>query len=409
MTKTFTTIVRRVAWTATLAASAAFAFHGTAQAQQKKYKIYLSMSYSGNSWQTETSNEIKAMAATPPYDKMVELKTVISGTDVQAQASAYESMISAGADAIITFPISATGLNRAIRHACDKGVLVYTYSGTVTEPCAHTVSFITSGFPANAAQWIVNQLKGKGNIIVVRGVAGNSVDKMINDGAMSIFNKYPRIKVVAEPYGMWSSQTSQQEVAKALAAHPDTDAIFGLNGTDGTIKALLAARKDKLIPVTGENDNGFRLALADPKLQARGLTGITSGDPIWTSAYAFKLMMEQLTGKRKNVPHNIEVPLPWVTADKVKVCSGDTFEGGCNAFPADKVSDSFNTEIVNPTLTPEMSLNSALHGTPTPGATIQPLPAEVTEAPNVPNINCSNCKAPADLFKLTKVTADVQP
>ncbi len=409
MNKPFTTIVRRVAWTAALAASAAFVFQGTAQAQQKKYKIYLSMSYSGNGWQTETSNEIKAMAATPPYDKMVELKTVISGTDVQAQASAYESMISAGADGIITFPISATGLNRAIRHACDKGVLVYTYSGTVTEPCAHNVSYITSGYPANAAQWIVNQLKGKGNVIVVRGVAGNSVDKMNYDGAMSIFNKYPGIKVVAEPYGMWSSQTSQQEVAKALAAHPDTDAIFGQNGTDGTIKALLASGKDKLIPVTGENTNGLRLALADPKLQARGLTGITSGDPIWTAAYSFKLMMEQLTGKRKNVPHNIEVPLPWITADKVKVCSGDTFVGGCNAFTADKVPDSFNTEIVNPILTPEMSLNSALHGTPTPGATIQPLPAEVTKAPNVPNINCSNCKAPADLFKLTKVTAEVQP
>src|ERR1700744_3501282 len=129
-----------------------------AHAEDKKYKVYLSMSYSGNGYQTETSNLIKALAATPPYDKMVELKTVISGTDVQAQASAYESMISAGADAIITFPISATGLNRAIHHACEKKVLVWTYSATVTDPCAHTVSYITAGFPQNTAQWIVNKL-----------------------------------------------------------------------------------------------------------------------------------------------------------------------------------------------------------------------------------------------------------
>lgn len=381
-----------------------------AHAQDKKFKVFLSMSYSGNGYQTETSNLIKALAATPPYDKTVELTTVISGTDVQAQASAYESMIAAGADAIITFPISATGLNRAIRHACDKNVLVYAYSATVTEPCARTVSYITAGFPQNTAQWIVNKLNGNGKVFVVRGVPGNSVDKMNYDGAMSVFKKYPGISVVAEYNGMWSSQATQQETAKALAAHPDVDAIFAQNGEDGAVKAMVAAGMEKLVPVTGENTNGFRLALANPDYQKRGLTGVSSGDPINVSAYAFKLMMEELTGKRKVTVHNIEYPLPWVPADKVKICTGDKFENGCNTFSADKVPDSFNTEIFDPVLTPELSLNSALNGTPTPGATIQPLPADVIkEAPNVPGINCSKCEAPADLFKLTIVQPTVQP
>ncbi len=396
---------------ATLAACAALMLQTPASAEaKKKFLVYLSMSYSGNGYQTETSNLIKAMAATPPYDQMVELKTVISGIDVQAQASAYESMVSAGADAIITFPISATGLNRAIRHACDKGVLVYTYSATVTEPCAHTVSFITSGFTVNTAQWLVNKLGGKGNIFFDRGVAGNSVDKMDYDGAMSVFNKYPGIKVIAEYYGMWSSQATQQETAKALAAHPDVDAIFGENGADGIVKAMVDAGMQKFVPVTGENTNGLRLAFANPDYKAKGLTGISSGDPIWTSAYAFKLMMEELTGKRKVTVHNIEVPLPWVPADQIKVCKGNTIVDGCNAFSPDLVPDSFNTEIFNPTLTPEISLDSALHGTATPGATIQPLPADVVkEAANVPDVNCQNCQAPADLFKLSIVQPTVQP
>lgn len=382
----------------------------TTHAQDKKYKVYLSMSYSGNGYQTETSNLIKALAATPPYDKMIDLQTVISGTDVQAQASAYESMISNGANAIITFPISATGLNRAIHHACEKGVLFWTYSATVTEPCAHTVSYITAGFPQNTAQWLVNKLNGKGTIFIDRGVPGNSVDKMNYDGAMSVFKKYPGIKIAAEYYGMWSSQATQQETAKALAAHPDIDAVFGENGEDGIVKALLATGRDKLIPVTGENTNGFRLALADPELRKRGLDGVSSGDPITVSALAFKLMMEELTGKRKVTVHNIEVPLPWVPAEKVKICAGDKFEDGCNAFPSSKVPDSFNTEVFDPVLTPELSLLSALNGTPTPGAVIQPLPADAAKpAPDVPGINCAKCEAPADLFKLTKVQATVQP
>src|SRR5580698_3898376 len=82
-----------------------------AQAQDK-IKIYLSLSYSGNAWQSEAANIVKALAATPPYDKMIDLKEVISGTDVQAQISAYESMISDKADGVISFPVSPTALNR---------------------------------------------------------------------------------------------------------------------------------------------------------------------------------------------------------------------------------------------------------------------------------------------------------
>lgn len=402
----------RTRWKTVMAAIAALAclggslFHpAEANAQTKKLKIYLSMSYSGNAYQTESANIIKALAATPPYNNLVDLKTVISGTNVEAQASAIESMVSAGANAIIAFPISSVGLNRAIRQACAKHVLFYAYSASVTEPCAHNVSFVTSGFAPNTAQWLVNQLHGKGNIFIDRGVPGNSVDKIDYDGAMSVFKKYPGIKVVAEYYGMWDDQTTQEETAKALTAHPDVDGIFGENGEDGIIKALLAAGKQKLIPVTGENTNGFRLALANAALRARGLNGVSSGDPADTGGFAFKLMMEQLLGKLKVVPHNVQYPLPWVTADQVKICSGDKFENGCNAFPSSKLPDSFNTEIFNPQLTPELSLNSALHGTPTPGAAIQPLPADaIVQAPDVPGINCQNCKAPGNLFKVTEVT-----
>jgi ribose transport system substrate-binding protein len=161
--------------------------------------------------------------------------------------------------------------------------------------------------------------------------------------------------------------------------------------------------------VTGENSNGFRLALADPELQERGLRGVSAGSPPAQSGYAFKLMMEILTGQRELEPSNIEYPLPWVPADTVTLCEGDTFENGCNTFPDGVVPSSFVTEVFNPDLLPELSLVSALEGEPTPGATIQPLPADVTIAPNEPGINCQNCEAPEDLYRLTKIEPTVDP
>lgn len=387
--------------------AAASMWTADAHAADKKLKIYLSLSYSGNAWQSEAANIVKALAATPPYNDQVELKEVISGTDPQAQISAYESMIDDGADGIISFPISSTALNRTIKRGCDQGTLFFMYDATVTEKCAYNVSYVTAGFGENSAQALVNALGGKGNIFLSRGVPGNSVDKRHTDGAMSVFNKYPGIKVVAEYYSYWDDRTTQQETAKALAAHPEVDGIWAQAGEYGAIQALLD-KGGKLVPVTGENSNGFRLALADPAMKAKGLTGVSAGSPPATAGYAFKLMMEVLQKKRDLKPENIEYPLPWVPADKVKLCTGDKFADGCNAFPADKVPSSFVTEVLNPELLPELSIQSALNGTPTPGATIQPLPQDVKKAPDAPGINCDKCEASADQYKLTKIEQTVK-
>lgn len=381
----------------------------TAHAEDaKKYKVYLSLSYSGNAWQSEAANIVKALAKTPPYDKEVELKEVISGTDPQGQISAYESMIDDGANAIISFPISSTALNRTIKRGCEEGVLFFMYDATVTENCAYNVSYLSSGFGENTAQALVNELGGKGKIFLSRGVPGNSVDQRHTDGAMSVFKKYPGIQVVAEYYSYWDDRTTQQETAKALAAHPDVDGIWAQAGEYGAIQAMMDAG-NRLVPMTGENSAGFRLALADPKMKEKGLKGVSAGSPPAQAGYAFKLAMEILTGKRKLDPMNIEYPLPWVPADKVKVCEGDKYENGCNVFPLSKVPTSFVSEVLNPVLLPEVNVESALNGTPVPGATIQPLPEEVAKANNEPGINCDDCEPAAELYKLTKVEPTVQP
>lgn len=371
-------------------------------APKDHYIVYLSLSYSGNAWQSEAANLVKALAKTPPYDKMVELREVISGTDVQAQISAYESMIAAGADGVVSFPVSPTALNRTIKKGCEKGVLFYMYDSTVTEPCAYNVSYITAGFGENTAQALVNELHGKGKIFLSRGVPGNSVDKRHYDGAMKVFKAYPGIQVVAEYYGYWDDRTTQQETAKALAAHPDVDGIWAQAGENGALKALIAANH-KLVPMTGENSNGFRLGLANPEYKAKGLTGVSSGSPPAAAGLAFKLLMEQLQGKREMKVHNIEYALPWVPGDAVAVCDGDKVTSGCNTLAGDKVPDSFVTEVFDQVLLPEISLKSATDGTATPGATIQPLPEDAARpAANEPGINCARCDAPANLYKLTK-------
>ena len=142
--KAWTQSIRRAGLTALgigmgIGFAAALAVSGEAHAAGK-YKVFLSMSYVGNDWQTEAANMVKAMANTPALKDKVDLEVQVAGTDAQKQIQQINSMVQAGAKAIIIYPISPTALNRAIKNACSKGVVVAAYDGEVTEPCAHNVT-----------------------------------------------------------------------------------------------------------------------------------------------------------------------------------------------------------------------------------------------------------------------------
>jgi ribose transport system substrate-binding protein len=381
-----------------------------AQTPPKKFKIYLALPTSSGGWLTAASNSIKALAATPPYDKMVELTEVLSGPDAPPQIAAYESMIASGADAIITFPVNVTALNRTIRKGCDKGVIFFTFGYSVTEPCAYQVHAIVNGFGENGGQLMANLTNGHAKILANHAFPGGPADKRHYDGFLSVIKKYPDMKVVAETWGRVSDEVSQAEAAKALAAHPDIDAVFTQPGELGIIRAFIASGKQKLPIVIGEGGNGFRLALADPEMRKRGLNGVSSGGTPAEGAFGFKIMMEILTKQRVMTFRRIAYPLPWVTADEVKMCTGDRIQDGCNVFPRDKVPDTLFVSIMDRVdLLPELSLTAVLEGKPTPGATIQKITVELQPQPDTPGINCEKCTAPPDLYKVTKVQQTVKP
>ena len=369
-----------------------------ALAQTPPYKVYLDMSYSGNVWQAAAANGIKALAATPPYDKQVVFKTVISGTDVQRQISDLQSMIADGASAIMVYPLSPTALNRVIRQACQQHVMVVAYDSTVTEPCAYNISSITARYGANSAQWMVNEMGGKGEVMINHGVAGTSVTKTYDAQALAVFGRYPGIKIVGEFYGNWNDATSQESVSRILAAHPDLSAIWTVDGTYGSLEAVLKNRPNKLVTIAGQSNNGYRLLIADKDMQQKGLKGISSSSGPAVGPYAFKVMMEVLRGELKLQSHNVEYPLPWVPYTEVKLCAGNSFVGSCNAFPEGKVPPLFIDTALDGILLPELSLSSIGAGKPTQGATIQKLPP-VKVADSLPGINCAECKAPADAME----------
>lgn len=348
---------------AVLAAVTALMLTSCADPDAGRDKIFLDLSYSGNNWQDEAANLALAVANAPRYAGKYVVKKQISGTDIQKQISDLQSMIAAKAKLVVLYPLSPTALNPTIRQGCERGVTFVVYDSTVREPCAYNVAFITGAkaddpraafFGAQTAEALVQLLGGKGKIFMNRGVPGTSTDQVHYETAKAVFDRYPGITVLAEYYGKWDAAVSQQETAKALAAHPDVDGIWSQDGEVGVIKALQAVGKQ--IPVTGENGNYFR------KMLSQGWPGVSSGSPPAQAGVAMRVGLRILEEGPDSVPHDIEMPLPWVTTETAKPCPGNEFVDGCNFFPHE--SDTFVTEIFQKDLLPQSSLAAAKTGEP---------------------------------------------
>lgn len=338
-----------------------------------KYKVFLSMSYVGNDWQTEAANMVKAMANTPALKDKVDLEVQVAGTDAQKQIQQINSMVQAGAKAIIIYPISPTALNRAIKNACSKGVVVAAYDGEVTEPCAHNVTIDQHQAGTVTAEWLAKTINGKGNVVMITGVPGTSVDRARTEAAKAVFAKYPGIKVIAEGTGMWSQATAKTELSKILATH-SWDKIDGLWMQVGCFTAAsmqldAGIADDKIKPCAGESSNGHRVQMLPPgtvkgegAYRAIGYRSISYGAPPYSGAMALKLAVQKLEGK--DFPPHVTLKLPLVQTADSKLCktgSIDELKAGCTAFPPDKVPPGWFADIYSDD-TKEVGFNAALTG-----------------------------------------------
>lgn len=340
-----------------------------------KYKVFLSMSYVGNDWQTEAANMVKAMSLTPELRDKVDLEVQVAGTDAQKQIQQINSMVQAGAKAIVIYPISPTALNRAIKNACSKGVIVAAYDGEVTEPCAHNITIDQHEAGRVTAEWLAKTINGKGNVVVITGVPGTSVDRARTEAAKEVFAKYPGIKIVAEGVGMWSQATAKTELSKILATNT-WDKIDGLWMQVGCFTAASMQLEagipdDKIRPCAGESSNGHRVQMlpagsvkGSGSYRAIGYRSISYGSPPYSGAYALKLVVGKLDGK--DFPSHVTLKLPLTDTEHAKLCttgSIDELKGGCTAFPPDKVPPGWFADIYSDE-TKEVGFNAALTGKP---------------------------------------------
>ena len=121
-----------------LCAIAATAIAGSAIAVTSDKKIAFSNNYAGNSWRQAMLKSYDIVTKKAVQDKIVGAADVFTTADkeVPTQAAQIQNLILQGYNAIVIDAGSPDALNGAVKQACDAGVVVVSFDGIVTEPCA---------------------------------------------------------------------------------------------------------------------------------------------------------------------------------------------------------------------------------------------------------------------------------
>lgn len=279
-----------------------------------KWTIGLSNSYYGNTWRKQMVEAFESVAKDAKAKGLIKDYEIQNGDGtVNAQIAQINTFILKKVDAIVICAASLTALNSVIDKAHKAGIKVIAFDSIVSSPNAYTMDYDWATFGKTSAGYVVNKLKGKGNVIIVRGVSGAAPDQGIFAGIMETLKSSPEMKVVASVNGEASATKTQEELLRILPSLPEIDAVITHGGGDapGVVSAFEQARKKTPI-IIGDNSSEFInwwMTQKDYETMSLGSTPGCGGAAFWTA-------LNVLNGV--NVPKKMMLETFVVTKDNLK-------------------------------------------------------------------------------------------
>lgn len=282
-----------------------------AMADGDKIKVGYDIYFLGNSWSVQLYQEFKYDVENKFADQ-IEVTYVESEGDISKQIANLEDLIAQEVDVIITTPNDTTALNATLQDAMDEGIKVILLAAGIDGDCYDNLVTVDEvEFGCVGAQWIVDQLGGKGKVICLNGISGLSTSELRYQGAKSVFDANPEIEVLAVEDANWDYATGKTVTSNLLAAYPEIDAVWSQGGamTLGAIEAFQAANR-ALVPMSGEDNNGLMKVWYN-----NGSEGIGCAKPTWLARVAIENAIKLMNGEE--VPKDEIYPVQTITTEQI--------------------------------------------------------------------------------------------
>jgi ribose transport system substrate-binding protein len=288
----------------------------------KKVKIAFSAPAADHGWMAAITKNAKAQASTLKDD--VEFISTEGAADAAAQVAQVESLIARKPDVLVILPHDGAALTQVAQQAMRAGIKVVNVDREFSSQSAYTtlIGGDNYGIGQQAGDYIADQLKCKGNVVEIQGIAGISVTNDRTKGFKDAIKKCNGgIKIVAQQPGDFTPDKGQAVMSTILQAQKSIQAVYTHDDdmAMGVLAAIREAKREKGLFLTGAGGSKAAMDL----IKAGGVYRATFlYNPIMSaSAVSLARLIGQEAGfeelREPGVPSKIILPATQVTKENV--------------------------------------------------------------------------------------------
>lgn len=216
-----------------------------------KIKIAFSAPTADHGWTGAISSNAKKQA-TKYNDVELSLTQAANAAD---QVSQLNTIMMQKPDVLVILPHDET-VTAAALAAMKAGIPVINVDREFSDPAAQraVIKGDNYGVGFQAGQYFASQLRCKGNIVEIQGIAGISVTNQRTKGfADAIAQCKGGIKILAQQPADFAPDKGLSVMQNILQAHPKIDAVFTHDDdmAQGVVQAIKNANRDKEMWLTG--------------------------------------------------------------------------------------------------------------------------------------------------------------
>lgn len=195
---------------------------------------------SNDGWRQKVNREMTTAAY--HYRDEAVLRFRQADNDGQRQVAQIDSFISEGVSLLVVAPSDIRTVAPAVSRAYKKGIPVVLYDrSTDSQEFTAYIGSDNVAIGRTMAQFIANELQGKGTVVEVTGLKGSSPVEERHRGFQEAIKAFPNINVITLE-GDWTGANTEKIFGQLLDRGVKVDCVFGHNDAEA-IGARWAAEK----------------------------------------------------------------------------------------------------------------------------------------------------------------------
>ena len=221
-------------------------------------------------------------------------------SDTGSQIEVVKNMITMQVDGIVLAPNQKGGLVDAVEESISEGIPVVIFDSGLDEGPEIVGHVATDNFKGGqlAAKEMAKAIGEKGNVILLRYLAGSESTEQREEGFLAGLKDYPDITVVSSDQRGGDNTTSAKEkVDQLLQIHgEDLAGIFAVcePNANGTLESLQNAGLNKKVKLIGfDTSDALIEALEDGSC-----SGIVLQDPVQMGYQSVKTLVASINGAK---------------------------------------------------------------------------------------------------------------